>query len=293
MLGAFLTTIFWAYSAVCGQRAARNMGSMAANAGRLLIALAIVGVIVALFYRDTFHASTFLWLSISGLLGFGLGDIALYFALARLGSRLTVLITFCASPIIAAIVEWVWLGTVLPPAQIAGALIIMAGVCATLRPSSPVTERYGSPAAGLAMSLLAALGQSVGAVMTRVANEEAAKLGTSIPALSQVFQRLLPGTLVAVVAMLIVSRMPGPRKFDFRRDSGWLIGASLGGPIIGAAFYQWGLQQASSAVVLAIVNLTPVVVMPIAYFWERDRPSLKAVAGGMVAIAGAILVGLG
>ncbi len=290
MLGAFLTSLFWAVSAISGQRAARYMGSLTANFTRLCLAVALLGIIVALFYPDTFHGPTFKWLAISGLVGFGIGDVALYLALARIGSRLTVLITFCVAPVLAAILEWFWLGNHLPLDEGIGAAVILLGVCLTLRPSSPDSERYGHFAFGLAMALIAAMGQGFGAVLSRIANAEGDAIGVTVPALSQAFQRVLPGTIFSGLIWICLRKVKRTRVADgtdrTRKNFGWLLLAALSGPVIGVAFYQWGLQTANSALVLSIVALTPIVVMPLAFWLERDRPRPMAIIGAIIAVAG-------
>ncbi len=302
MLAALLTSIFWAVSAISGQRAARFMGSLTANFFRLGIALAILGAIVALGYRDTFHAVTFGWLALSGVVGFGIGDIALYLALARVGSRLTVLITFCLAPVLAAIAEWIWLGDVLPLNQAIAAAAILAGVSLTLKPSSPQSERYGNFAFGLAMAFVAAAGQGFGAVLTRIANAEGEAVGVAVPALSQAFQRVLPGAVMSGVVWLALRGVNRKRRREVGqigeigksgrtwKNLGWLSAAALGGPVIGLIFYQWALLTANSALVLAIVALTPIVIMPLAWWLERDRPQPIAIFGACVAVCGMIAV---
>ena len=69
--------------------------------------------------------STFL---ISGVIGVGLGDTGFYEALPRLGSRRSVLLVQCFTAPIAALIEWLWLGTTLNSAEIACIAVILIGV---------------------------------------------------------------------------------------------------------------------------------------------------------------------
>ena len=48
---------------------------------------------------------------LSGIIGMGIGDLGVYAALPLLGSRITVLMTQCLAAPIAAVGEWLWLGT--------------------------------------------------------------------------------------------------------------------------------------------------------------------------------------
>jgi drug/metabolite transporter (DMT)-like permease len=64
--------------------------------------------------------------------------------------------------------------------------------------------------------------------------------------------------------------------------------AALFGPVVGVACYQWALATAPSGIVLPIVALCPVVILPLSYFWEGDRPHPRSYVGGAVAVACAI-----
>ena len=60
MIGAIFTTVFFALSAVTGQRVAVNLGSIWGNAVRLFIAAVVLGVIVFLAWPDSIGGKPFL-----------------------------------------------------------------------------------------------------------------------------------------------------------------------------------------------------------------------------------------
>ena len=101
MLAAFLTTVLFSISAVCGNRTAKLLGGTEANFWRLCFAAALLAS-----YSHTFggglSGNAFLIFLISGCIGFGIGDMALFQALPRLGSRLSVMLTLCLSSRLAA-----------------------------------------------------------------------------------------------------------------------------------------------------------------------------------------------
>ncbi len=116
MLFAFLTTVLWSFSAIFARRLVDALGSTLANFSRLLLATALLAAWAFAFGEGTAGAGL-PWYVLSGAIGFGLGDIALYFALPRIGSRLTLLLTQCLAAPLAATIEWLWLGTVLSTAS--------------------------------------------------------------------------------------------------------------------------------------------------------------------------------
>src|SRR5712675_872446 len=116
MLPAFLTTIFFSISVVCGHRSARLLGGTEANFWRLVCAACFLGIWAVGFGQGVAGEALPVFL-LSGIIGIGVGDVALFQALPRLGPRLTLLLVQCLTAPFAATIEWLWLGTVLRPAQ--------------------------------------------------------------------------------------------------------------------------------------------------------------------------------
>ncbi len=118
MLPAFLAALFFALNATCASRSVRASGPVVANLGRLVVATCVLAVIGHGFGHGFTSAST-PWFLLSGVIGMGLGDLGVFAALPLLGSRLTVLLTQCLAAPLAALGEWLWLGTRLSGAQVA------------------------------------------------------------------------------------------------------------------------------------------------------------------------------
>src|SRR6266850_3638016 len=133
---AFLTTFLFSVSAVSGQRTSRLLGGNQANFWRLCFA-AFLLAIYAHTLGTGLHGHAFWIFFVSGCIGFGFGDAALFQALPRIGSRLSVLMVLCLSSPIAAITEWAWLGTRLAAQEIACGSLVLAGVAVALAPGRP------------------------------------------------------------------------------------------------------------------------------------------------------------
>jgi drug/metabolite transporter (DMT)-like permease len=61
---------------------------------------------------------------------------------------------------------------------------------------------------------------------------------------------------------------------------------ALAGPTLGVACFQWALRSTPSGIVLPIVATTPLAVIPFTYYLENDRPGIRSLAGGALAVAG-------
>jgi drug/metabolite transporter (DMT)-like permease len=63
---------------------------------------------------------------------------------------------------------------------------------------------------------------------------------------------------------------------------------ALSGAVLGVGCYQWALETTPSGIVLPIVATTPLVIIPFAYFIEHDKPGVRSLIGGMLAVIGVI-----
>src|SRR5688500_6207784 len=91
---ALLTTLLFAISGVAGSRMTRVLGGIEANYFRILLATALLGL-WAHTMGQGFTGPALYFFLLSGLIGFGFGDLALYQAFPLLGSRLVMLLVHC------------------------------------------------------------------------------------------------------------------------------------------------------------------------------------------------------
>lgn len=297
MIPAIITSILWAMSAVSAGRSTRLLGAGTANLSRLTLA-AIFLAFWAHIWGQGLSGAGLPWLFLSGVVGFGLGDMALYGAYHRLGPRLAVLLCLCLAAPIGAVVEWVWLGTRLTAHQIFWSTTILAGVFTALVPDTrtPVTPRVWR--AGILMGAFAALGQGLGAVFTRKASDLATQAGQHIDGGTAAYQRIVAGLALTAVLLFIhrLRKPPMPPEPDadaglnhpWRRAWPWVIANALCGPALGVACYQWALIVAPTGVVLSVVATTPLVVIPFTMILDHERPTRRSLLGGAIAVLGAV-----
>jgi len=299
MLAAAFTTLLFAVSTVCGSRAAAVLGGTIANFSRLCLAT----VLLALYAHTVgagIRGAGFVLFAISGAIGFGVGDMALYQALPRLGSRLSSMMVLCLSSPFAALLEWGWLGTDLSGREIVCGVVILAGVGLALAPGGRLHLTGSQVTKGAGFGLLAALCQAVGAAMSRKAFALDAAAGVNVDGLSAAYQRLLGGIVVAALVTVFVKHgemralVSGTRGAgrDWKRAWPWLVANAIAGPALGVGCYQWALISAPSGVVLPIVALTPVVIIPFSWHLEGERPGWRSLAGGVLAVLGAAALAL-
>ena len=295
MFAASLATVLFALSSVAAKRSVTLLGPATANLIRISLATLILGLL-AHTLGVGLGGPSFGWFLVSGIIGFGICDTAIFLALPRLGAQLTSLMVQCLAAPVAALTEWLWLGTRLGQGQLLAGAVILAGVAVALFPG-----RQRSPAAhagwlGLALGSIAAVGQAWGAVLSRHGQLLARDSGHPVDGLSVAYQRILAG-LVFTFLWWLWARASGRTgapagPVPWRRASPWIVVNALSGPSLGVAAYQWALQVQPTGVVMAIAALTPLAVIPLAWGIDGERPTRRSLSGGLIAVTGAVWLAL-
>ena len=294
MVAALLTTVFFSFSVIFAARSAKILGGSRANAARITVALLLLAL-----WSHTMGAGLrgpgLSWFLLSGVIGFGLGDIALFGALPRIGPRLSILLTQCLAAPIAAAVEWLWLGTRLRPAELGCAALVLGGVALALAPDHGWEGERRVFWAGVCCGIGSALGQSLGAVLSRKAFEVEKLAGFTIDGWSSAYQRIVGGAVVIWFFTWWAGRNrpaePGQlAPGQWGRSWPAVTGNALAGPVIGVGCFQWALHTTPSGLVLPIVATSPLVTMVFSFFMDGLRPSRRAVLGGLLAVAGAVML---
>lgn len=232
-------------------------------------------------------------------MGVGVGDTAFFQSLPRLGSGLALLLIECLQAPFGVLIEWLWLGTQLTPRQLLFGTIILAGVGVALTPTERRKLNRKDFILGFVFCTLAAIATASGAVLSRKGYSVQAVMELPIDPGTVAFQRVLGGLLPAALVLLAVKRpefrvqASAPRNLVFEVSKKkwrgiwpWVLMNGLAGQTLGVACMQKALETTPTGIVLAIIAVTPIVVIPFAWAFEGDRPSLHSVVGGLVAVGG-------
>ena len=119
------------------------------------------------------------------------------------------------------------------------------------------------------------------------------------------FQRIVGGLLIGGICLLIVKRrefqIQAPASQELITDASkkkwrevwpWVVVNSVAGQTLGVSCMQLALETTPTGIVLAIIAITPIVVIPFALVVEGERPTLRSFVGGVIAVAGVIALTL-
>lgn len=295
MLPAVLTAVLFASSVVLGHRAAKLAGSLEANFWRVIIATVFLSLWAFTFGAGLSGAGLW-WFALSGAIGVGLGDFAIYQALPKLGPRISSLVVQCLMAVFGALFDWLWLGTHISNQQILLSIVTLSGVVIALGTMDEIREHARTLRPGLALATFGAAATAAGAMFSSKAFKVIHAAGGSLDGLTAGFQRMVGGlgiSLLFYAALrfanhnakdpLLAIATPERKKAWF-----WIIGNSLAGQTLGVSAMQWALASTRASQVLVIVATAPIMVIPLARIFEGERVTARAVVGSLIAVGGVI-----
>src|SRR5512133_814992 len=169
---ALLVAFFWSITALAFESASRKVGSLPVNIIRLVIGLFFLSILTfmtrGLFLPTDASAHNWIWLSVSGFIGFVIGDFFLLKSFTIIGSWFAMLIMTLAPPM-AAVFGWIILDEHLSYLAIAGIALTTAGITIAMFRRDKQNRKIttSKPVLGLLYAFGGALGQALGIVFSK------------------------------------------------------------------------------------------------------------------------------
>jgi drug/metabolite transporter (DMT)-like permease len=226
-----------------------------------------------------------LWLSLSGLAGFVVGDYFLFKSYTIISARVAMLVMALAPPL-AAVMGWLWLKETLSHSDLAGMSLTLLGISMVVLKKGDGDRPVGfkHPLAGILLALGGAAGQAGGLVLSKHGMQ-----GYSPFSSAQI--RVLTG-LAGFIFLLAISG--GWRKLAASLKDRKLAGQlSLGktfGPFLGVSFSLLAVQKTSTGVASTIMALVPVMIIPPSIFIFKHKVSPVEISGSIIAVAGVAML---
>ncbi len=286
---ALLTAVCWSFAAMAFQVACRRAGALVVNWIRLALGFFFL-CIFCYFYRGLFFptdasANAWLWLSLSGIIGFCMGDVLLFRAFVVIGARLSMLV-MALVPLFTAVIGWAILGETLGGLDLLGMGLTLGGVAWVVleRNTGEPGMKMTHPIAGILMAIGGALGQAIGLVLSKHG------MGT-YDAFSATQIRLLAGTVISFPILLLAGRW---RSLTTAVKSGKaMLPASIGaffGPFLGVSLSLLAIQNTKTGVASTIMAIVPVLIIPLAVYVFKEKVTWREGLGAGVAIVGVAIL---
>lgn len=316
-LAAVATTLCWAVAALSFEAAGKRVGSLPVNLIRMVLAMAFFAVYAVatsgrLLPLDA-GAHVWIWLTLSGLVGFVIGDLFLFQAFIDVGARIAMLV-YASTPVLTALLDWVALGQQLTSIQIGAMLLTVFGiilVTTTLkkkpapgakafgadkpganvpeghapRPIAPPPARvHAHPVRGAWFAFLGAVGQAAGLVLGRYG-------APTYDAVAATQIRVLAGIVGFAVLFTVNGRWATvPPALRDRRAMRLMLQGAFFGPFIGVTLSLFAAQRAGAGIASTIIATVPVLLIPATMLLYNERASAREVVGAFIAVGGVALL---
>ena len=288
-IAAFATACSWVVTGICFEMAGKRVGSLAVNLIRLVIAFFIMmgftyvtrGMLLP--FDATPHA--WFWLTISGLIGFVIGDLFLFQAYVLIGARISMLI-MATSPPITAILAFVFLGESLTSLTLVGMLLTCVGIAMVIlvKNDGGGKVELSHSAKGLFYAFLGSLGQSFGLISSKIG------MG-GYDAFSSTQIRIIAGIL-GFLAIYAIGRKWNvlPKAFRDRKGMAVITAGAFFGPFLGVSLSMIALQNTEAAVASTIMSIMPVLIIPVSILVFKEKIKAKEMVGAVITVIGVMIL---
>ena len=282
---ALSAAILWAISSVIYSRLGLKISPLQLNLYKGIIAIALIAI--TLLIQGTalinLSTSTVILLTISGMIGIGLGDTAYFSALNSLGARRTLLLE-TSSPPMGALLALIFIGEQLAYSSWCGIFLTILGIAWVISERNPVDQLSVSPQ-GIIWGILAAIAQALGAVISRYA-----LIQSAVSPLESTLIRLIGGTVIVIGLLFFPLTKQTKMQWQIsRRSLGVIAIAAFGSTYLGIWLQQISLKFAPTGIAQTFLATSPLFILPIVAL-QGEKISLRAILGVVISLAGIALM---
>jgi drug/metabolite transporter (DMT)-like permease len=288
---ALLTAMFWTVTAIAFEAASKKIGSMIVNLLRLIVGFVCLSVFCWFWRGFLFPVDasfrTWMFLLLSGLLGFTFGDLCLFQAFVVVGARISLLLMALAPPF-AALISWIVLGETMNARSVSGMALTLTGIALVIlkRGDDPLKTgafrkfKVGYPLWGILLGIGGALGQASGLVVSKLGMH-----GYNAFASAQI--RVIAGIAGFAVLFFFMGlwRKAFTSLSNYKAMGQLSIGAFFG-PFLGVSFSLLAVQLTNTGIASTIMAIVPVLIIPPSVIFFKEKVTLKEVIGAVIAVGG-------
>ncbi|MGM9760545.1 MAG: DMT family transporter [Parabacteroides sp.] len=295
--------VSWTATALCFEYAGKRIGTLSLNVVRLSLSLLMLGITLWITTGEPLpldaNGEAWLWLGVSGFIGYVLGDYCLFNSYLYIGSRFGQLFMTLAPPS-AALTGWLILGEQLPPQAWFGMFVTLSGIALSI-----ISKSGGSsdkwhvtlPWKGVLFGIGAGTGQGVGLVFSKlgmnyfmqtVDASDATALFMVPFAATEI--RAIIG-VIGFVVLLFASRQGRllRRAVHDRKAMSAATAGTIFGPYLGVSFSLMAVQYTEAGIASTLMALTPILILLPSYLLYRQRVTFRELLGALISVFGVSL----
>ncbi len=289
----------WTATALLSEFGSKRMGNLTLNLMRMVITLVFSCILFWAVGGSPLPAGAsteaYLWMLLSGLVGYVIGDFCLFQCYIIIGSKFGQLFMTLA-PITAAIMAWFTLGQQIRPTAMLAMLVTLAGIAiSVLGRGDNHKVSLKLPLAGVLFAIGAAVCQGVGLVLSKIGmNQYEASLTTELQSWMLPFHanffRCIAGTIG--FALLMAWRegfKPLQRGMRDRKGVIAAVATTIFGPFVGVGASLLAVQYTAAGIASTLMALTPIIIILPAWWIFKQPITLKSLVGAFISVIGVSL----
>jgi drug/metabolite transporter (DMT)-like permease len=294
---AIVTVLCWTISIQFFEAASKRVGAVPVNIIRISVALLLFSIL--LFFRSGyvipihFPPHAWLFLGLSGVIGFFIGDIFLFKALVEIGPRVTMLIFSLSAPT-AALIGWLFLHESYLLQQWIGMLITLLGVTIVILEKS----RKNLPAQklrvrkisfkGVIFAFGGMAGQAGGYILSKIGMQTETGY---LDAFSATQIRALAAFLCFLLFFTVTHKWSHVKNaLDNTKAVLFTATGAVIGPFLGVSLSLLVLHYLTVGVASTFLSLVPICIIPFSIYIHKEYVSIKAFGGAVTAVFGIFLL---
>jgi drug/metabolite transporter (DMT)-like permease len=285
---ALLTALFWTITSLSFEHASHKIGSVAVNIIRLIIGFVFLSAfnLIRRGFVLPVDASleNWVWLSLSGLVGFVFGDLFLFKSYTMIGSRFSMLIMTLVPPV-TAFFSFFILGERLGLFHFLGMILTFSGIAMAIFSRSAKDERLSLKLApkGIIFAFGGAIGQALGLVLSKLGMK-------SYDPFAATQIRIIAGIFGYVFLVTALARWGIVRNATHNRSAMMLTGlGAFFGPFLGVSFSLIAIKYTEAGIASTIMALVPVFIIIPAVVIYKQKVTVPEILGAIVSVAGVAL----
>lgn len=289
----------WTATALLSEFGSKRMGNLTLNITRMAITLIFSCILFWLTGGTPLPAGAsteaYLWMMLSGLVGYVIGDFCLFQCYIIIGSKFGQLFMTLA-PITAAIMAWFTLGQEIRPTAMLAMFVTLAGIAiSVLGRGDHHKLSLKLPLAGVLFAIGAAVCQGVGLVLSKIGMDHyQASLTTDLAGWLLPFHanffRCVAGIMGFAVLMTLREGFAPLRKG--LHDGKGMVAAVLTtifGPFVGVGASLLAVQYTAAGIASTLMALTPIIIILPAYWIFKQPITMKSLLGALISVIGVSL----
>jgi len=293
--------VSWTATALFADIASHRLGSLPLNLIRMGLSLILLAVLLWMVIGNPFpryaDADTWMWLALSGFVGYAFGDYCLFNSYVIFGSKFGQLFMTLAPPM-AGIAGWLMLGESLSWHAWVAMAVTLTGIGISIMARGDGTHHrlvLKLPLKGVLFGIGAGIGQGVGLVLSKIGLESYQAALPLDAASSMQFMLPFAGTFIRAVAgfvsffaLLWLRHSLGQvtAAFHDKKGMSYAFLTTFFGPFLGVSLSLMAVQYAPAGIASTLMALTPVLIIVPYALINHQRISFKEVVGTLVTMTG-------